>query len=189
LLDAGCIKFGSFTLKSGLTSPVYVDLRLLVSEPSLLGEAAQEMARVAGELAFDRIAAIPYAGLPIGVALALAMNRPLIYPRREVKEHGTRQPIEGAFREGEVALVIDDVITRGGSKLEAIGVLEDAGLAVHDVLVLIDREQGGRDDLADRGYRLHSLYRLADMIEALHSSGDISEPSYVEVMNYLRPAS
>ena len=187
LLQAGCIKFGEFTLKSGLTSPIYVDLRLLVSEPALLRDVAEAMAGVAAGLSFDRIAAIPYAGLPIGVAVSLAMDRPLIYPRREVKEHGTRRAIEGAFDQGDVALVVDDVITRGGSKIEAIERLEQAGLAVRDVLVLIDREQGGQDDLANRGYRLHSLFRLADTVQGLYRSGHIAESRYVEVMSYLRP--
>ena len=187
LLDAGCIKFGTFTLKSGLISPIYVDLRLLVSDPTLLRDVARAMAEVASGLTFDRIAAIPYAGLPIGVAIALEMDRPLIYPRREVKAHGTRKAIEGAYREGEVALVVDDVITRGGSKLETIARLEAAGLEVRDVLVLVDREQGGLDDLAGQGYRLHALFRLAEMVETLHFAGHITEARYVEVMDYLRP--
>jgi len=96
----------------------------------------------------------------IGVALALEMERPLIYPRREVKEHGTRRAIEGPFRIGDVALVVDDLITRGDSKLEAIAPLEEAGLSVHDVVVLIDREQGGADDLSRRGYKLHARAAL-----------------------------
>ena len=83
LFDAGCIKFGTFTLKSGLTSPVYIDLRLLASYPALLRDVARAMAAFARELAFDRIAAIPLAGLPIGTALALEMDRPMIYPRPE----------------------------------------------------------------------------------------------------------
>ncbi len=187
LLDAACIKFGTFTLKSGLISPIYVDLRLLVSEPALLRDVARAMAEVASGLAFDRIAAIPYAGLPIGVAIALEMDRPLIYPRGEVKAHGTRKAIEGVYQEGEVALVVDDVITRGGSKLETIARLEAAGLEVRDVLVLVDREQGGLDDLASRGYRLHALFRLAEMVETLHFAGHITGTRHAEVMHYLRP--
>jgi orotate phosphoribosyltransferase len=187
LFDAGCVKFGTFTLKSGLTSPIYVDLRLLVSHPPLLREVARAMADVASGLTFDRIAAIPYAGLPIGTALALEMGRPLIYPRQEVKEHGTRRAIEGDFAPGETALVVDDLITRGTSKIEAIEPLEAAGLTVHDVLVLIDREQGGAEDLAQRGYRLHAILRLTEILTTLRESGRITPEQHAEVLAYLRP--
>jgi orotate phosphoribosyltransferase len=187
LFDAGCIQFGTFTLKSGLSSPIYVDLRLLVSHPPVLREVARAMTRTARGLAFDRIAAIPYAGLPIGVALALELDRPLIYPRREVKEHGTRRAIEGAFEPGETALLVDDLITRGDSKLEAIAPLEAVGLIVRDVLVLIDREQGGAEDLARRGYRLHALLRLAQILDELRESARITPAQHAKVLRYLKP--
>lgn len=185
LYDHGCVKFGTFTLKSGLTSPIYIDLRLLVSHPGLLRQVASTLAAAADGLAFDRIAAIPYAALPIGVAMALQMERPMIYPRREVKQHGTRRAIEGAFEAGETALLVDDLITRGDSKLEAIESLEAADLVVQDVLVLIDREQGGAGDLAEQGYRLHAVLPLTELLDALTNSGRITVEQRVQVLDYL----
>lgn len=185
LYDHGCVKFGTFTLKSGLTSPIYIDLRLLVSYPTVLKQVAASLIEVAQDLTFDRIAAIPYAALPIGVAMGLLMDRPMIYPRRETKEHGTRRPIEGAFEAGETVLLIDDLITRGGSKLEAIRSLEAAALIVKDVLVLIDREQGGGSDLRNQGYRLHSLLTLGDLLRPLLDSERVTQGQYKDVLAYL----
>lgn len=185
LYDYGCVKFGTFKLKSGMISPIYIDLRLLVSHPPLLRKVAVALAKKAETLAFDRLAGIPYAALPIGVAMALELDRPMIYPRREVKEHGTKRAIEGAFQEGETALLIDDLITRGGSKLEAIETLEAADLRVQDVLVLIDREQGGADDLAERGYCLHAVLTLTDLLEELAESRRITPDQHGEVLDYL----
>jgi uridine monophosphate synthetase len=121
------------------------------------------------------------------VALALELNWPLIYPRREVKEHGTRRAIEGYFQPEETALVVDDLITRGDSKLEAIAPLEAAGLTVRDVLVLIDREQGGAEDLARRGYSLHAILRLSEILDSLRESARITPDQHAEVLRYLKP--
>lgn len=186
LHDIGAVKFGEFRLKSGSMSPIYVDLRVLPSFPKVLSAVAEELSRVAAGLRFDRIAAIPYGGLPIGVALALEMNRSLIYPRKEAKEHGTRRAIEGVYNPGDTILVVDDLISTGGSKLEAIEPLLAENLIVRDVLVIIDREQGGREELASRGYSLHSLLSLPYMLDTLVQGGRITADQAADVLTYIR---
>jgi uridine monophosphate synthetase len=182
LADIGAIRFGEFTLASGRTSPIYVDLRLLASHPAVLRQVARAYAELLrAELGMgepgtrSRLAAIPYAALPIGTAVALELDLPLIYPRKEIKAHGTARQIEGEYEPGEQAVVLDDLITTGGSKLSAIEPLEAAGLQVRDVVVLIDREQGGGAELAEAGYRLHAVLRLSEMLDVLAGAGRISE--------------
>jgi uridine monophosphate synthetase len=173
LHDLGAVRFGQFTLKTGKSSPIYVDLRLLVSDPKLMSLVARALAGIMAGLTYDRIAAIPYGGLPIGQAVALANGKPLIYPRREAKDYGTKKLIEGAFAAGETAVVLDDLVTTGGSKIEAMAPLAEAGLAVKDVVVLVDREQGGAKELAERGLTLHAALTLTELLDALVRHGRI----------------
>jgi uridine monophosphate synthetase len=175
VFEAGCIKFGEFKLKSGIMSPVYVDFRGLISKPKLLAEVGQALAARAKQIGCDRIAGIPYAGIPLGVAAAIAGDLPMIYPRKEVKDYGTSKRIEGEYKAGDKVLVIDDIITDGASKIEAIEPLTEAGLVVTDVLVILDREQGGAKLLERSGYMLHSLGTLSEVLNALVAAGKVDE--------------
>ncbi|MGQ9491019.1 MAG: orotidine-5'-phosphate decarboxylase [Anaerolineae bacterium] len=165
LLEAGCVRFGQFTLKSGLQSPIHLDLRRLVSDPPLLAEVGATYVSLLRGLQFDRLAALPYAALPIATAISLQAGWPLIYPRKEAKSYGTAAQIEGAFMPGERVVVIDDLATTGGSKFEAIAKLAAAGLHIADVLVLIDRCSGAAEALAMAGYRLHAVVTLPQMLD------------------------
>ena len=184
IYDAGCVKFGEFKLKSGIISPVYVDFRGLISLPPLLREIGRALAARAKEIGCDRIAGIPYAGLPLGVAAALAGDIPMV-PRKEVKAYGTAKAIEGEHHPGEKVLVIDDIITDGASKIEAIQPLAAAGLVVKDVLVILDREQGGDRILAKSGCKLHSLGKLSAVLDALVASGKVDAATRAKVAAFI----
>jgi uridine monophosphate synthetase len=175
LLEAGCIKFGEFTLKSGLKSPFYIDLRLLIAYPKLLGQVAAAYLPLLEKLQFDRLAGLPYAAIPIATAISLAGNYPMIYPRKEVKPYGTKAEIEGQYHPGETVVVIDDLATTGGSKFEAIQKMTGAGLVVKDVVVLVDRQSGAKESLAEAGYVFHAVLTIGQLLKYWDENGSVEK--------------
>lgn len=182
---AGCVQFGNFTLASGKQSPVYIDLRRTTSSAGLLRLIARAYADLIRPLSFEHLAGVPYAALPIGTATALELGCSLIYPRKEVKTHGTGKNIEGVFAPGDRAVMIEDLVTSGGSVVKAAETLKEASLAVTDVAVLIDREQGGPQNLAAAGYTLHAVITFTEVLDVLRLENRISEEEYRAVKSYL----
>ena len=186
LLDAGCIKFGSFILKSGLQSPIYIDLRQIITYPKLLEKIGAAYLPLLKDLKFDRIAGLPYAAIPIATAISLAGNYPMIYPRKEAKSYGTKAEIEGEYHTGETVVIIDDLATTGGSKFEAIEKLTGAGLLVKDVVVLIDRQSGAKESLAQAGYFMHAVLTISQLLEYWEKMGKVGKDKIEETKQFLK---
>src|SRR5512134_2425138 len=186
LLSAGCIKFGSFTLKSGLQSPLYIDLRQIITYPKLLEQIGQAYLPILENLQFSRIVGLPYSAIPIATAISLAGNYPMIYPRKEVKTYGTKAEIEGQYNTGETVVVIDDLATTGGSKFEAIEKLTGAGLVVKDVVVLVDRQSGAKEWLAQAGYSMHAVLTIGQLLDYWQGNGKVEKSKVEEVRVFLR---
>jgi uridine monophosphate synthetase len=186
LLAAGCIKFGEFTLKSGLKSPIYIDLRRIISHPKLLEQIGAAYLPLLKDLKFDRLAGLPYAAIPIATAVSLQGNFPMIYPRKEVKSYGTKAEIEGEYHAGETALVIDYLATTGGSKFEAIEKLTSAGLKVKDVVVLVDRQSGAKESLEQAGYSMQAVLTITQLLDHWEMNGKVEKDKIEETRIFLR---
>ena len=175
LFDIGCLLFGEYVQASGAVFNYYVDLRQIISDPNLFHRVLHGYGELLKELAFDRIAGIPYGSLPTATGLSLQLHKPLIYPRKEVKAHGARRQIEGDFEAGDVVVVVDDILITGGSVLEGIAKLESSELIVQDVVVFLDHggdhDRRAKERLAEAGYRVHAVLDIARITRVLQQAG------------------
>ncbi len=175
LYQIGAVKFGDFLLKGGERSKIYIDLRQIISHPSILRQVAQAIWQKISACQLDLICGVPYTALPIATCISLDHHIPMIMRRKEKKEYGTKQQIEGAFKPGQHCLIIEDLITTGSSIIETAKDLEALGLCITDVALLLDRQQGGRKNLLDRQYNVHAVLAMEELLETLIDSPIISE--------------
>ena len=197
LWDLGAIQFGDYTIgRTTQHSPVYVNLRLLISNPAALARIAGVMlddiqtlqAKREPQVAeFQRVCGIPFGGLHLATAFSLRSRVPLIYVHPAKERNGSRVFVEGLYTPEETVLLIDDLVTSGGGIIETAEFLRvNAGLYVKDVLVLLDRQEGARELLKHRGYNLISILGLEPMLNYLMASGLIDEEWYRKSMAYIQ---
>ncbi|WP_017318840.1 bifunctional orotidine-5'-phosphate decarboxylase/orotate phosphoribosyltransferase [Mastigocladopsis repens] len=181
LYDIGCIIFGDYVQASGATFSYYVDLRKIISNPQVFNQVLNAYEEILKSLKFDRVAGIPYGSLPTATGLALRLNCPMIFPRKEVKAHGTRRLIEGEFYPGETVVVVDDILISGKSVMEGAEKVKSVGLNVNDIVVFIDHGQGVKDRLQENGYRGHAVLTMSEITETLYQAQRINEEQYLSL--------
>jgi uridine monophosphate synthetase len=191
LYDSGCLKFGSFHIKSGTISPYYIDLAGLLSSPkhlcSIVEIAAKQIKSMMTFEKIDKLASIELRGALILPSIACKANLPCTVVRKEEKTYGVTGRIVGAeVVKGERILFFDDVISEGLSKLEGIKPLEGLGAQVKDVMVVVDREQSGKENLQKLGYKVHALAKVSELVDCLLSSKHISREQAEAVLNYIK---
>jgi uridine monophosphate synthetase len=183
----GIIQFGQFTLKSGVVAPFYIDLRMAQSHPEALHGVTAVYAELVKDLPQDVfLAGIPEAGIPIATAVGYETNRPLIQPRAKVKEHGLGKLIEGDWKVGDKVAIIDDLVTRGDSKIESIAQFKAAELSVVGFYLLFDREMGGKELVEKAGYSVDIAMTMTEVFTILLKNKALSQTQYDAMISFMR---
>lgn len=189
LIKNDAIKFGDYILTSGKKSPYYIDLRLTISSPITMDWIANALTRIilneVGKDKIDRVLGVPTAGVPFATVVSQKLGLPLIYYRQARKEHGVRKKIEGILERNDRVLIVDDLITTGESVIEAAEVVRDFGGVVNELVVLLDREQGGKERLRSFRIEPHILFKISDAMAWLNKVGLIEDKVYETVQKYI----
>lgn len=212
LFSIDAVKFGDFTTKSGIKTPVYFDLRVIVSYPEVMVSIVIIKSSISclkivfffmyfkfqesisnlllefsmKNLEYDHLCGVPYTALPIATLLSVQTKKSMLMRRKETKAYGTKKSVEGHYKAGQSCLIVEDVVTSGSSVLETVRDLRKEGLIVKDAVIILDREQGGSKNCAANDVQVKSLLSLTALIEILSKNGKITDETVTKVKNYLK---
>uniref|UniRef100_A0A0P4VW22 Uridine 5'-monophosphate synthase n=1 Tax=Scylla olivacea TaxID=85551 RepID=A0A0P4VW22_SCYOL len=179
------IKFGSFTLKSGMQSPFYFDLRTVVSHPKIMETVAKLLWAARPSSTYDLVCGVAYTGLPIAAIMSLREDIPMLIRRKETKGYGTKKLVEGSYTKGQRCLMVEDVIVSGSSVYETVETLRELGLEVKDAVVFLDRQQGGAANLNATGVNVVSVLGIIKLMSILHKHGCITSEVLESVKEFV----
>ena len=190
LYEKKIIRFGDFTLASGRKSPYYIDLRLVPSFPHEYRKMIKELQNlIAGDIGFENfhsLVSVPTGGLVVAASLATEIIKPLIYVRKQAKEHGTGKVVEGVTCQDMKLLMIEDVVTSGGSVINAVKSIKEEKMTVTDAYAIVDRMEGATEALQAEGVKLHSLLTIIDIAQSLFEQKLISEDILKQVQDRIK---
>lgn len=186
----GALKFGTFKLTSGVVSPYYIDLRIVPSFPDAFKRICDLyitlIIGVVGADGFDRIAGIPTAGISFASIAAYQLKKPFLYIRSTERQHGRGRWVEGILLPGDRVLLMDDLITKGGSILKSAEAVRAEGGIVSNAVVLLDREENGAANLAENGIKLHYLLSISELATKLHDMDAITKVQLSTILKQVK---
>jgi len=191
LFSSDCLKFGSFRIKSGALSPYYIDLSCLLSSPEdfccVVDAVGDEIKRIMSFDKIDKLASIELKGALLLPSIACRLELPCVVVRKAEKRYGvTGRVAGGTVVRGEHILFFDDVVTDGMSKVEGMKPLEEFGAQVNHVMVVVDREQGGKENIEKSGYKFRALATISELVKCLLQFSYIPEEQANAVLDYVK---
>jgi orotate phosphoribosyltransferase len=190
LHNIDALKFGVFKLTSGKVSPYYIDLRIVPSFPDAFRQICdfygESITSQVGLKNFDRIAGVPIAGIPFASQIAYNLKKPFLYVRKGVRLHGRQRRVEGILVSGDRVLLVDDLVTTGLTLKKAAKAVTAEGGIVKEAVALLDREEGGKENLAKYGIQLHALLKISEVANTLYEIGAIDKDSLKTIMKQIK---